>query len=67
MQFTTINPYTLQQLAEYQTLSRTELDLKLDISAKAFLHWRQIPMQQRAEKFLKLPFIYEKIKTNTPS
>jgi succinate-semialdehyde dehydrogenase / glutarate-semialdehyde dehydrogenase len=54
MQITTINPYTLQQLADYQTLSSTALDKKLEISAKAFQHWRQIPMQQRAEKFLKI-------------
>ena len=48
------NPATGEKLAEYQLLSASELDLKLDQSADAFAEWRRQPIEMRAELISKV-------------
>jgi succinate-semialdehyde dehydrogenase / glutarate-semialdehyde dehydrogenase len=50
MTFKSINPFTQTILAEYPVLSQTELNHKLQQSAKAFHHWKKTTFADRAEK-----------------
>lgn len=49
MKFQSINPYNASKIAEYTSLSSTELDQKLSDSVKAFKDWSKQPVSYRAE------------------
>jgi len=55
--FQSINPFSQQIIAEYKILTQTELDKKLELSAKAFKNWKQTSFDERAYKMLKLASI----------
>lgn len=47
MQFKSINPFDGREIASFQTLSKEELEAKLNLSQKAFEAWRYIPLNER--------------------
>ncbi len=54
MIFHSINPYTLDTIAEYEGRSDTDVEQALDASAKAFREWRLVPVERRAEMLREL-------------
>jgi acyl-CoA reductase-like NAD-dependent aldehyde dehydrogenase len=51
---TTINPATEETLGEYEIDSPAEIDRKLDIARSAYLQWRDISIEERAERVRRL-------------
>ncbi|MFZ2905138.1 MAG: NAD-dependent succinate-semialdehyde dehydrogenase [Cyclobacteriaceae bacterium] len=52
--FKSINPYDQSVIEEFPTIDSATLQKKLDLSAKAFQHWRKESFASRAERFNKL-------------
>ena len=57
MTLKSINPYSQELIAEYQVLTNTELNKKLEVSETAFKNWRKTSFQERGEKMQKLASI----------
>src|SRR3954452_7694074 len=51
---TTINPATEETLGEYEIDSPAEIDRKLDIARSAYLQWRDVSIEERAERVRRL-------------
>lgn len=54
MSFQSINPYSLEIIAEHSILSSSELDKKLQLSAVAFNHWKKTSFAERSKKMHRL-------------
>jgi succinate-semialdehyde dehydrogenase/glutarate-semialdehyde dehydrogenase len=52
--FASINPYTQQSLAQYETISSTTLENTLEHANLAQRHWKKMDIQQRAVYFSRL-------------
>src|SRR5690606_21107146 len=48
MKYTSVNPYTLDALYEYQSISDSELKLKLETAASTFKAWRKASFDSRS-------------------
>lgn len=49
-----INPFTEEQSAEFETLSREALDVKIQKAHEAFLLWRDTPKSEKKRLMLAL-------------
>lgn len=49
-----INPYNGEINAEFETLSASEIDIKIDRAHEAYLQWKETPSMYKKELFLKL-------------
>jgi succinate-semialdehyde dehydrogenase/glutarate-semialdehyde dehydrogenase len=47
MQFKSINPYNSKQVNQYEAISESELNHKLDKSNRVFQTWRKVPLVER--------------------
>jgi succinate-semialdehyde dehydrogenase / glutarate-semialdehyde dehydrogenase len=56
---TTINPNNMQSIAEYQTLTSSEINQKLEIAAKAYKSWRKVSLEEKKVCFVKLANVME--------
>lgn len=54
-----INPYTLELNAIFDTLSREELDTKIHTAHSAYLDWKKLPTSQKKALFLRLADVIE--------
>lgn len=54
MLFKSINPFSQDVIAEYESLTISELNKKLRLSEAAFKNWKKTSFQQRADKMRKL-------------
>ncbi|MDO6695208.1 NAD-dependent succinate-semialdehyde dehydrogenase [Aliiglaciecola sp. 3_MG-2023] len=59
----TINPYTEQVVDEFQLLNLEEANVAVDKSHQAFLSWRKMPKDKRAELVLNLASIIRENKS----
>lgn len=57
MIFTSINPYNLETVAEFDALSDAQIQQKLDTAATAFRSWRKTSFAHRAELMLRVATI----------
>jgi succinate-semialdehyde dehydrogenase/glutarate-semialdehyde dehydrogenase len=57
MTIKSINPYTLATIAEHEILTNAQLAQKIELSEKAFKHWRSTSFQERTDKMQKLAHI----------
>jgi hypothetical protein len=48
MKFKSINPYTLDELHEYESISDNALNQKLEVATNTFKTWRQASFESRA-------------------
>lgn len=55
-----INPYTQELNAEFETLDKEQIDEKIDLAHKAYLEWKKTPSSTKKELFLKLAWELEK-------
>ncbi|MGB4958798.1 MAG: NAD-dependent succinate-semialdehyde dehydrogenase [Saprospiraceae bacterium] len=53
MEFKSINPYNLQEIATYTSLTGEELDAKLESAHTAFESWRKVSLSERAGLIIK--------------
>ena len=49
MEFKSINPYNNKEVGTYVSLTKVELDEKLDRAHAAFLSWKKVPLEERVE------------------
>lgn len=54
-----INPYTEELNAEFDTLTLEQVDVKIKIAHEAFLLWKKTPTSTKKELFLKLADVME--------
>ena len=54
MLFQSINPFSQEVIAEYESLTNSELNKKLQLSEAAFKNWKTTSFQHRADKMRKL-------------
>ncbi len=59
-----INPYTEEVNAEYETLSKEEIDQKITKAHNAFLEWKNVSKSEKKSLFLKLADLIEQEKEN---
>ena len=57
-----INPYTEELNAEFETLTQSEIDQKINIAHNAYLSWKNTPNSKKKELFLNLAKVIEKQK-----
>lgn len=55
-----INPYNQELNAEFDQLSREQLDEKIELANTAFETWKNTPKPEKKELFLKLAEVFEK-------
>ena len=55
-----INPFNWELNAEFDLLTREELDKKITIADEAFQKWKNTPKTEKKELFLKLADVFEK-------
>lgn len=55
-----INPYTEELNAEFETLNETQVNEKIEIAHRAYLDWKNIPNSTKKELFLNLASELEK-------
>lgn len=54
MVFKSIYPYTLETIAEYGIMSEAVLESKLDLSAKAYRHWKKTSFAERSALMIRV-------------
>lgn len=59
MIFNSVNPYNLEQIAEYTIMSNLELEQTLQQVDQAQKHWRKTTFDERAEKWLAMANLLE--------
>lgn len=57
-----INPYTQELNAEFETLTQAEIDKKINIAHNSYLSWKNTPNSKKKELFLNLAKVIEKQK-----
>jgi len=62
---TSINPYTGEINAEFETLSDKQLTQKIEAAHRAYLSWKQTSFEERKELFYKLAEVIEADVENT--
>jgi succinate-semialdehyde dehydrogenase/glutarate-semialdehyde dehydrogenase len=55
-----INPYNGEINAEFDLLTREELEKKIEIADNAFQQWKNTPKAEKKALFLKLAEVFEK-------
>jgi succinate-semialdehyde dehydrogenase/glutarate-semialdehyde dehydrogenase len=58
--FTSVNPYTTEIIAEFQSLNRKEIETKLESSQKGFRFWSKQPLAYRLQILENLAALIEK-------
>lgn len=56
------NPYTLEINAEFETLSKEQIDEKIDIAHKAYLSWKNLENYEKRKLFLNLANVIDEKK-----
>lgn len=54
MTFKSINPFSQEIIAEYEALTNSQLNKKLELAETAFKNWKNTSFQERADKMQKL-------------
>ena len=54
MTFKSINPFSQEIIAEYEALTNSQLNKKLELAETAFKNWKNTSSQERADKMQKL-------------
>ncbi|HSN47584.1 MAG TPA: NAD-dependent succinate-semialdehyde dehydrogenase [Flavobacterium sp.] len=54
MIFKSVNPFSLEIIAEHEVLTNVQLSHKLELAEKAFMNWRNTSFQERADKMKNL-------------
>ena len=54
MTFKSINPFSQEIIAEYEALTNSQLNKKLQLAESAFKNWKNTSFQERADKMQKL-------------
>ena len=57
MTFKSINPFSQEIIAEYEALTNSQLNKKLQLAESAFKNWKNTSFQERADKMQKLASI----------
>ncbi len=57
-----INPYNEELNAEFETISKNEIDRKIDIAENAYLSWKDLSKSEKKELFLNLALVIEEEK-----
>lgn len=53
------NPFTEKINASFDTLTREELSIKIDLAESAFQQWKKVPKSEKKALFLKLADLME--------
>jgi succinate-semialdehyde dehydrogenase/glutarate-semialdehyde dehydrogenase len=60
MAYRTFNPYTCQEEARFNFISKTEFNEKLSLAESSFHHWRFTPLEDRSSILMKVADLLDK-------